>query len=163
MNEAIPYIALGIAFLTFTFTAVEKLFGGGNALAAKFHSLDKETVAATSLLRTEMNNKIDGVRVELSNRIDEYEKVGTVGFEAIKANIHAMQIGLLEFRASMAESLHSYIRKDDYNTGISDIRRDMHDGFRRVDVRLGEIQDLVMYTNPEVARRAGEKHPPNPR
>lgn len=144
MNETLPYIAIVFSGVTLLVLVGEKLFGGGNALAAKFHTLDKETTAAIAAVRTELNNKID-----------EYEGVSTVGFEAIKNNIHAMQLGLLEFRAKMSEDLHSYIRKDDYNTGVSDIKRDVQNGFSSVDARLGQLQDLIMYANPEIAHRAG--------
>lgn len=120
----------------------EKLWGGGNALAAKFHLLDKETTAAIAQVRNELNVKID-----------EYEKVATVGFDAIRSNIHAMQIGLLEFRAKMSEDLHMYIRKDDYNAGIGDVKRDVQNGFRSVDERLGQLQDLIMYANPDMAHQ----------
>lgn len=136
------YIAIAFSGITLLVLVGEKLFGGGNALAAKFHTLDKETTAA-----------IERVRIEFNTKLDEYEKVSTVGFEAIRANIHAMQIAVLEFRAKMAEDLHEYIRKGDYNTGIGDVRRDMAAGFRQVDDRLGQLQDLIMYANPDIADR----------
>lgn len=132
------YIAIAFSGITLLVLVGEKLFGGGNALAAKFHALDKETTEA-----------IGRVRNELNNRIDDYEKVATVGFEAVRANIHAMQIGLLEFRAKVAEELHAYIRKDDYNAGINEVKRDVQHGFRSVDDRLGQLQDLIMYANPD--------------
>jgi len=147
MNDTLPYIAIVFSGITLLVLVGEKLFGGGNALAAKFHVLDKETGSA-----------IEAVRRELTARIDEYEKVATVGFDAIRSNIHAMQIGLLEFRAKMSEELHLYIRKDDYNTGVSDIKRDMHEGFRGVDDRLGQLQDLIMYANPELPNRLPPQH-----
>lgn len=150
MNEAIPYIAIIFSGVTLLIMAGEKLFGGGNALAAKFHMLDKETTAAIALVRHEMNQKID-----------EYENVSTTGFETIRANIHAMQLGLLEFRAKIAEDLHLYIRKDDYNAGVNDVKRDVHNGFRSVDERLGQLQDLIMYANPDVANRMA-MHPNKP-
>ncbi len=142
MNETLTYIAIAFSGVTLLILVAEKLFGGGNALAEKFHSLDRETRLA-----------IADVRRELSTKADEYEKISTVGFDAIRANIHAMQIGLLEFRAKIAEELHLYIRKDDYNAGISDVKRDVQNGFRSVDERLGQLQDLVMYANPDAANR----------
>ncbi len=135
MTEIVPYIAIAISALTLIVLVAEKLWGGGNALAAKFHRLDKETTTA-----------IASVRNELATKIDEYEGAATLGFEAVRANIHAMQIGLLEFRAKIAEDLHAYIRKDDYNAGVSDVKRDMQVGFARVDERL-------MYANPELPNR----------
>lgn len=142
MGDALPYIAVVFSGLSLFVIVAEKLWGGGNALAAKFHLLDKETTAA-----------IASVRTELSNRVEECEKVATVGFDSIKSNIHAMQLGLLEFRAKIAEELHLYIRKDDYNAGLDSMRRDMRDGFQRVDTQLGQLQDLVIYANPEELHR----------
>lgn len=147
MNDAAPYVAIGVSILTLLLLAGEKTFGGGNALAAKFHMLDKETSQAIAVVRRELHDKID-----------EYEKITTVGFEAIKVNIHAMQLGLLEFRAKMAEELHVYIRKDDYNAGIGDVKRDVQNGFRSVDERLGQLQDLIMYANPDASN--GNHRPP---
>jgi len=149
MNEVLPFIAIAFSGVTLLVLVGEKMFGGGNALAAKFHTLDKET--------TEV---IAQVRKELNLRIDEYERVATVGFEAVRVNIHAMQIGLLEFRAKIAEELHAYIRKDDYNAGINEVKRDVQHGFRSVDDRLGQLQDLIMYANPDMHSRPT---PPNAR
>jgi hypothetical protein len=138
------YIAIAFSGITLLVLVGEKLFGGGNALAGKFHALEKETTVALALVRNELNEKID-----------EYERVSGTGFEAIKANIHAMQLGLLEFRAKMSEDLHSYIRKDDYNAGVADIKRDVQTGFSRVDERLGQLQDLIMHANPDAPPNRG--------
>lgn len=127
----------------------EKLFGGGNALANKFRTLEKDTAAELTALRLELNRKVD-----------EYEGVSTVGFETVKNSIHQMQIGLLEFRATMAENLHAYIRKNDYNAGVADIKRDVQSGFRSMDERMGQLQDLLMYVNPDAKPpgRTGERN-----
>lgn len=142
MSETLPYMAIAVSALTLIVMVAEKIWGGGNALAAKFHKLDKETTAAIALVRNECMTKIE-----------EYEKVPALGFEAARANIHAMQLGLLEFRAKTSEDLHLYIRKDDYNAGVGDVKREMQAGFTRVDERLGELQDLIMYANPDLPNR----------
>jgi hypothetical protein len=135
------YIAIGFSGITLLVLVGEKLFGGGNALAGKFHELDKETTTAMASLRT-----------ELMSRVDEYEDNYTLGAEAIRANIHALQIGLLEFRAKMAEE---YIRQG----GLDDMKRDMQRGFEAVNLRMGELQDMIMWANPE-ARQAKASHSP---
>lgn len=145
-NSLLLYVPIFFSGITLLVLVAEKIFGGGNALAAKFHKLDKETAEA-----------IAQVRREIGAQVDEYEKVSTVGFEAIRANIHAMQLGLLEFRAKIAEDLHLYIRKDDYNAGVGDIKRDVQAGFRSVDERLGQLQDLIMYHNPDAPTRLPPK------
>lgn len=104
----------------------EKLFGGGNRLAAMFAKLDKDTTAEMAKLRS-----------ELTQRVDVYEDNYRVGLEAIQANIHAMQIGLLEFRAKMAEE---YMHKGDYGAGVNEIKSDMRAGFARVEQRLERIE-----------------------
>lgn len=138
MPEIMSYIAILISALTLVVLVAEKLFGGGNALAARFHRLDKDVTDA-----------IAEVRKELTAKIDEYEDNAGVGFETIKNNIHEMQIGLLKFRAEISESLHLYIRKDDYNAGLQGIKRDVLNGFRSVDERLAQLQDLIMHVSPD--------------
>jgi hypothetical protein len=152
-GETVTYIALAISFITLLYTLGEKLFGGGNALANKFHASERATALVVATLEKETTAAITAVRRELNDKIDEYEKVATVGFDAIRANIHAMQIGLLEFRAKMSDDLHHYIRKDDYNAGIGDIKRDVQNGFRNVEERLGQMQDLIMHVNPDLTSR----------
>ncbi len=152
-GETVTYIALAISFITLLYTLGEKLFGGGNALAGKFHASERATATAVTALEKETTAAIANVRRELNDKIDEYEKVATVGFDAIRANIHAMQIGLLEFRAKMSDDLHHYIRKDDYNAGIGDVKRDVQNGFRGLEERLGQMQDLIMHVNPDLPNR----------
>lgn len=142
MSEALPYIAVGMSALTLIILVVEKVFGGGNALANKFHALEKDTVTAISELRKEM----DG-------RVDNYVQQSTVGFESMKSGIVEMKMALLEFRATVSENLHSYIRKDEYNSGIGEIKTDVQNGFRSMENRMGQLQDLILYVNPDAAER----------
>ena len=130
MNDTLAYIMAAFSGVSLLVVVAEKLFGGGNALANKFHKLEKDTTLDIAALRRELNEKID-----------EYEKVSAVGFDAIKSNIHAMQIGLLEFRAKMAED---YIPKG----GLDEIKADMRRGFEAVDRRMGELQDMIMWAQP---------------
>ena len=125
-NSFLAIIAVSFSGITLLVLVGEKLFGGGNKLAAMFAKLDKDTTAAIALLRA-----------DLTQRVDEYEDNYRVGLEAIKANIHAMQIGLLEFRAKMAEE---YMHKGDYSAGITEIKNDMRAGFSRIEQRLERIE-----------------------
>ena len=145
MSELLPYVAILISGLTLVILVVEKVFGGGNALANKFHQLDKE-------IRTAVTE----VRIELANKVDNYENQAVTGFETTRANIHAMQLALLEFRARISEDLHTYMKKDDYNQGIAELKRDLQAGFRSVDGRIGQLQDLILYQNPDAAPRNGK-------
>lgn len=120
-------IAIGLSGLTLIILVLEKTFGGGNTLAAKFAQLDKETTAALAQLRS-----------EITSRVDSYEDNYAVGIDAIKANIHAIQIGLLEFRAKMAEE---YMHKTDYNAGLASVKQDLRDGFDRLEMRLNRIEE----------------------
>jgi hypothetical protein len=88
MDNQVAIIAVCLSAVTLIVMVGEKIFGGGNRLAGMFAKLDKETTAS-----------IAAMRAELSNRVDAYEDSYRVGLDAIQANIHAMQIGLLEFRA----------------------------------------------------------------
>lgn len=130
MNETLPYIAIIFSGVTLLVLVGEKLFGGGNALANKFHKLETDTT-----------RDISALRAALQDRIDQYEDNYSLGIEAIKANIHALQMGLLEFRAKMAEE---YVRTG----GLDDIKADMRRGFEAVDKRMGELQDMIMWAQP---------------
>lgn len=126
MENATAIIAVILSGITMLVMVGEKLWGGGNKLAAMFAKLDKDTTA-----------EIAKLKAELTQRIDEYEDNYSVGLEAIKANIHAMQIGLLEFRAKMAEE---YMPKGDYGAGVREIKDNMRDGFNRLEQRLERIE-----------------------
>lgn len=133
------YIAIAFSGVTLLILVGEKLFGGANALASKFHKLDKETTAAIAALENRVRERVDG-----------YEDNYTVGADAIKANITALQLGLLEFRAKMAEE---YVRQG----GLDDIKQDMHRGFEAVDKRMGELQDMILWMAPDLPHRLGRK------
>lgn len=126
MENQLAIIAVSLSAVTLLVMVGEKIFGGGNKLAAMFAKLDKETTAA-----------IAAMDAKLSNRVDAYEDNYRVGIDAIQANIHAMQIGLLEFRAKMAEE---YMHKGDYGTGVKEIKSDMREGFNRLEQRLERIE-----------------------
>jgi hypothetical protein len=125
------YVPIFVSGITLLVMVAEKIFGGGNALAAKFHKLDKDTTEA-----------IAQVERSLRTKIDEYEDNYTVGADAVRSNIHALQMGLLEFRAKMAEE---YVAKG----GLDDIKQDMRRGFEAVDKRMGELQDMIMWARPD--------------
>jgi hypothetical protein len=126
LDNTVAIIAVCLSAVTLVVMVGEKLFGGGNRLAAMFAKLDKETTAAIALMRA-----------EITERIDVHEDNYRVGLEATRANIHAMQIGLLEFRAKMAEE---YMHKGDYGTGVNEIKSDMRAGFDRIEKRLERIE-----------------------
>lgn len=125
-SNNVAIIAVILSGITLLIMVGEKLFGGGNRLAAMFAKLDKETTAAIQQLRN-----------DLTGRVDEYEDSYRVGLEAMRANIHAMQIGLLEFRAKMAEE---YLPKGDHGEGVREIKSDMRQGFERLEQRLERIE-----------------------
>lgn len=122
----VAVIAVSLSAITLLVMVGEKLFGGGNRLATMFAKLDKETTADMATLRA-----------DLTKRVDEYESNYRVGLDAMRASIHAMQMGLLEFRAKMAEE---YMHKGDYGTGVTEIKKDMRDGFNRLEQRLDRIE-----------------------
>lgn len=125
-SNTVATIAVILSGVTLLIMVGEKLFGGGNRLAAMFAKLEKETTAAMQELRT-----------DLTRRVDEYEDNYRVGLEAMRASIHAMQIGLLEFRAKMAEE---YLPKGDHGEGVRELKSDMRQGFERLEQRLERIE-----------------------
>lgn len=152
MDNVASYIAASIAGLTLLLVVVEKLWGGGNALAAKFHKLDKETTAATTASDIKHTAAINALRIELFERIDLYENNYKVGMDAVTSNIHQLREGLLEFRARMAEQ---YVAKG----GLDDIKADMRRGFEAVERRMGELQDMIMWAQPPQHGQAGPRKP----
>ncbi len=125
-SQMLGVIAVSLSAVTLLVMVGEKLFGGGNKLAAMFAKLDKDTTM-----------EIGKLRAEITQRVDVYEDNYRIGLDAIQANIHAMQIGLLEFRAKMAEE---YMHKGDYGAGVKEIKADMRDGFGRLEQRLERIE-----------------------
>lgn len=125
-NNTIALIAVIFSAVTLLIMIGEKLFGGGNRLATMFAKLDKDTTTAIAQLRS-----------DLASRVDDYENNYRVGLEAMRANIHALQIGLLEFRAKMAEE---YLPKGDHGEGVREIKNDMREGFNRLEQRLERIE-----------------------
>lgn len=136
------HVALIISALGLILVVIEKIFGGGHSLANRFAKLDKETSEIVSKLRADIDDKMMILRNEFTRKIDEYEDVNNVGIEALKSNIHALQLGLLEFRAKMAEE---YMPRGDYRTGNADIRREVHDGFDEIKKRLDRIEGSMMH------------------
>lgn len=124
-------IALLISVLMFAVVALEKVFGGGNGLANRFHKLRDDTT-----------KDIADLRRDLTQRVDEYEDNYKVGLDAITANIHALQMAALEFRAKMAEE---YVRQG----GLDHIEKRMSDGFEKVERRMGELQDMIVWAQPQ--------------
>lgn len=144
MNEAtVPsYIAIICSVVTLLLVVGKDLFGGGTALATKFANLEKDTTLDITKLRTETTDAIHKLRVEVMTKVDEYEDAAGVGFKHMNDSIHDIQIKMLEFRAKMAEE---YIPKG----GLEDMKADMHRGFEAVERRMGELQDMIMWAQPQ--------------
>lgn len=129
---------------------LERTFGGGNGLANRFAALKEDVKKEISDVRKEASSDNNKVRYELTQRIDEYEDNYRVGLEAIKANIHELQIAALKFRAEMAEG---YIPKG----GLDDVRREMRDGLGKVDKAIEHLQDMIMWASPQENPRQAPK------
>lgn len=129
--------ALLVSAASLVVIILERVFGGGNGLANRFASLERTITA-------------DNARVhhELTQRIDLYEDNYQVGLDAIKSNIHELQIAALKFRAEMAEG---YIPKG----GLDDVRRDMRDGLGKVDKAIDHLQDMIMWAQSQQGQASG--------
>jgi hypothetical protein len=133
-------IAIFLSSATFAFMIIEKTFGGGNKLANEFHKLDKR-----------ITNDVTSLRNEFLQHIDLNNTNYRVGLDAITANIHALQLGLLEFRAKMAED---YMRRDSYHKASDELKRDfkeanqdlktdMQDGLERIEKQLDAMAQAI--------------------
>lgn len=125
----LPTIAIVLSCLTLLYTVGKDVFGGGNKLAGMFHKLDKDTSTAMSLLHD-----------KLTSRVDTHEDNVRIGIDAIKANNHEIREGMLRLRAETSEALHSYMRKDDFQALNAELKRDMKEGFDRIERRLERIE-----------------------
>lgn len=138
---AVIFTGIGLAVML-----AEKLFGGGNKLAAKFSALEKETTAAITAMRFEF--------IEKNSTAASNSKVG---FEAITANIHQLQLGFAEFRSFMAEN---YMRRDSYYKATDELKRDFNDKHSelKADVHRGFEEMKEQMSDLAQSIEAGRKH-----
>jgi uncharacterized coiled-coil DUF342 family protein len=133
-------IALIFTGISLAVVLGKDLFGGGSKLASKFAALEKETTSSINAMRFEF--------IEKSSTAASNSKVG---FEAITANIHALQLSSMEFRAMMAEQ---YMRRDsfykatdelkrDFNDKHNDMKADMHRGFEEMKEQMNHLAQSI--------------------
>jgi uncharacterized coiled-coil DUF342 family protein len=106
-------IALIFTGISLAVVLGKDLFGGGSKLASRFGALEKDTTEKYNALRFEF---VEKNATAASN--------SKVGFEAITANIHSLQLGFSDFRAQMAEN---YMRRDSFYKATDDLKRDFND------------------------------------
>lgn len=124
---------------------VKMIWGGGAAQTQQWASLEKACATSVEALRNELLLKIDNQSQNAGNA------VMTMG-----NRIHAIELEAANTRADMMRELIHYIRKDDYNAGLNDMRRELRDGLGKVDGRLGEMQDLILHFGGDVPRHKVE-------
>lgn len=136
MTETWQLFAAIIGIVSAVYVILEKVFGGGNALASKFAKLKDDTT-----------KEIGELRKDMTERVDRYESNAGSGFDRLTANLHLLQVGFLEFRVKMAEG---YISKDDNRLMYVDFKQaldrqfdDVKEQLRNGDQRMGRIEDLV--------------------
>lgn len=138
--ETVSLLALGLTVITTIGVLIEKAFGGGNRLSNRFATHEKETLLAITKLQD-----------AFYARCDTNNENHRVGFEAMSANIHALQIGFLEFRAKMAEEYmksDSYYKasegiKQDFKSKNDELKSDMKEGFARLEKTLSDITQSI--------------------
>lgn len=132
--------ALAVSILSSAATFAEKLWGGGNALANKFANLKQETTAS-----------IADIRDEFVLKTGQHADNARIGFDAITANIHTLQLGFSDFRAFMAEN---YMRRDSYYKAAEkiettfekkhdELKMDMKDGFKRLEQMIDDVTQII--------------------
>lgn len=146
-NSTIAVLLTGIGLVV---VLAKDLFNGGNKLASAF-----------SLLKEKTTKDITDLRLEFLEKIELRDTNAKVGFEAITANIHALQMGLLEFRAKMAEE---YMRRDSYYKASEELKKDFKDkhddlkaatqeGFKRLEDQIGAVSQAI-----EAGRKQSRTH-----
>lgn len=160
--ETLATIATCIAILSGAYVIGEKIFGGGNKLAAKFGSLELQTTNdinalsastthAINTLSAQTTTAISGMRLETHEKFEQRDNERRIGLDAITSNIHALQTGLLEFRVKMAEEYmrrDSYYKaseelKNDFKEKHDDLKAEMHQGFMDVKAQIGAVAQSI--------------------
>lgn len=142
-GEVLQYVVYALSIISAIYVIVEKIFGGGNALATKFADLEKRMTERQRLSEERMQTQTS-----------ESSKNTSVGIDAINANIHRMEISFLTFRAQMAEE---YLRREDYYKTIDEFKTDVKDAnretreemrklFSHLDDRLQSMQQSIDHT-----------------
>ena len=160
----VAYIAVIISAIAVLYGVLKDVFGAGNSLATKFSSFKEETKKDISEYRLSLENRLSAMtnaqmqmRLDFNANVSEALNTQKIGFDAVTANIHELQTGLLKFRAEMAEN---YMRRDsyykaadevkkDFKERTDDIRRDMAENFKRVEKQLDDMTQVI-----EANRRA---------
>jgi hypothetical protein len=148
--DTIALLALGVSIVVSLLGFGEKLFGGGNKLAAKFAQLDKDKTA-----------EITDLRLEFIGKIEIRDNNARIGFEAVTANMHIIKEALLENRAQMAEN---YMRRDSYYKASEELKRDfkekhddlkheVHQGFAELKDQIGAVAQSI-----EAGRKSSRNH-----
>ncbi len=125
-------IALLFSGIMCAFVVIEKLFGGGNKLANKFHEFS-----------TKASEQITALRVEVFNKVELIDSNYRVGLDAITSNIHRMELGFMEMRAKLAEE---YMRSESFHKATEELKRDFKDANREVKDDMKEGFDRVEKT-----------------
>lgn len=136
-NSTIAVLLTGIGLVV---VLAKDLFSGGNKLASAF-----------GLLKEKTTKEITDLRLEFLEKIELRDSNAKVGFEAITANIHALQMGLLEFRVKMGEE---YMRRDSYYKASDELKKDfkekhddlkaeMHQGFSELKDQIGAVAQSI--------------------
>lgn len=157
-DELAIWITLAVSIISALYVVGEKLFGGGNKLAAKFGSLELKHTQDIAAIKekhaqdmAEIHNKhaeqLAQIRNEFYQRTETSDSNTRMGIQTITNNIHILEKGVLEFRAKMAEE---YMRRESFYKAAGEItanfkelnsatRTEMHDSFARVEKTLDEL------------------------
>lgn len=130
-------IALIFTAITCFAMLIEKIFGGGNKLANKFHDLEKQTTVEINALRESFHNKMSSIETNYR-----------VSGEAVMSNIHSLREGLLQFRAQLAED---YMKSDNFDNATKELKRDFKDANKELKDDMKEGFDRVQKTLDDMA------------
>lgn len=135
-SETLATIAVFFAGLTFLGNLLKDVFGGSKNLTQQFYQLELKTDAAIQKLKDEFNTRV-ALGVENSR----------IGFDAITSNIHELRLANANFRADVS---NEYIKwrdfeklsgqlKAEFTEKHTDLKKDMHDGFDRLESAIEAV------------------------
>lgn len=122
----IDYLAAAAGVMTFLALIADKIWGGGRALSRELSELDRSWAERLDEMKREMNEK----REINTNNVGD-------ALNGIRTQMYMIKEQLLEQRAEAAET---YMRRDAFYKASEDIKRDVKEGFTKIEVRLDRME-----------------------
>lgn len=119
-------IALVIAGASLLVNVGVLLFGGGRGFSDRIGHVHQSIMA-----------ELGDLRAKVSERIERSENNVGDAMSAMRQKVHDIEKAALEQRAVAAET---YMRRDSYYKSSDELKRDMKEGFEKIERRLDRME-----------------------